>query len=1187
MNKNVTHIYIFLLLLVIFTFLGCHSDNEIRRDILLNEGWSTIANDTNRFACEGFQVKSYQTNNWLQVNIPHNWDDYGGYRRLVHGNRHGYAWYKKSFILDSPITNNHRYFLFFEGVGSYATVWLNGDSIGYHAGGRTSFTLDVTSAIHKGENILAVRADHPANIRDLPWVCGGCSPEWGFSEGSQPLGIFRPVHLMVTRDVRIEPFGVHIWNDKETSTEKAGLNLTTEIRNYSEQKREIKAVNRLLTAKGAVVKEIANAITLLPGQTDTIFQKLNDIENPILWSIENPYLYRVETEITENGKMIDKLITPYGIRWIKWDVHTENSTNRFYLNDKPVFINGTAEYEHMFGQSHAFSDEQIKARIAQVQSMGFNSFRDGHQPHNFKYHQAWDSLGMLWWPQMAAHIWFDTPEFRANFKTLLHDWVKERRNSPSIILWGLENESTLPTDFAQECVALIREMDPTTSSQRLVTTCNGGTGTDWNVIQNWSGTYGGNPEIYDEEISNQLLNGEYGAWRSIDLHSEGDFDIDGILSEDRMTLLMESKIRLAEKVNDKCCGQYHWLFNSHDNPGRIQGGEGYRELDRLGPLNYKGTVSSWGEPLDVFYMYRSNYADKNNEPMVYIASHTWPNRWTEPGIKNGIRVYSNCDEVELFNGIRENSLGKQKKAGIGTHFKFDSVNIQTNIIYAVAYVDGKEMATDQIVLNHLPVDGNIESLQEPVVPLQNLDSNQNVIYRVNCGGPDYIDTKGNLWMADVHKTGNGTWGSVSWTDDYDGLPAFYGSQRQTYDPIKGTNEWPLIQTFRYGRHKLNYQFPLPNGEFTVELFFVEPWYGTGGGMDCENWRLFDVAINDNVILKDLDIWKEVGHDHLLKKTVKATITGGALKISFPQVKSGQAVISAIAISTSSKNVKPAPSSPHLMTNLIVNSSSTALWSLETWMNTGLNYFADSIAKFVSLPPVLFGAEWIKTPAYVINNKAKLATFNLNDDADVFIGINTILHKPPKWLDDYSVTKHNVVTTLNGITNYHIYQKRYKKGEIIELLPISNNNVQSMYLVAAVPVSKLDDPIDLRQSVQYEAENGKLFGQAKRVDFMKKTCIEVPGHEGSIGFVFNVGLASKYGLEFRYMNMSDRAVEADVEIRAADNRLIWNGKWSFLPANIKWQSFRTDTQTTINAGEYTIKITPNENVQFYFDWVKVQ
>jgi hypothetical protein len=85
-------------------------------------------------------------------------------------------------------------------------------------------------------------------------------------------------------------------------------------------------------------------------------------------------------------------------------------------------------------------------------------------------------------------------------------------------MWGLQNESVLPKDFAEECSNIIREMDPTARNMRVITTCNGGSGTDWDVVQNWSGTYGGKPENYNRELAqkDQLLNGEYGAWRSID-----------------------------------------------------------------------------------------------------------------------------------------------------------------------------------------------------------------------------------------------------------------------------------------------------------------------------------------------------------------------------------------------------------------------------------------------------------------------------------------------------------------------------------------------------------------------------------------------------------------------------------------------------------------------------------------------
>jgi beta-galactosidase len=689
------------LLIAIFLLSSLSGFAQSRQSISLNNGWTTIADDTNPFKYNGFEKADFPTSNWQTVDVPHNWDRYEGFRRMKHGNRHGYAWYRRSF--DVAYDANKRYFLFFEGVGSYATVFVNGQKVGEHAGGRTTFTLDITHAINKNglNNLLAVRADHPAEIRDLPWVCGGCSDEWGFSEGSQPLGIFRPVSLEVTNNVRIEPFGVHIWNDTTATEKEAMLNLSVELKNYGPKNKNIMVVNSIVDANGKTLHSTSSKLKLPSGNATTAKQVivLNDVN---LWSPQSPYLYKVTTQVWDGKTLIDNIETPYGIRWIQWPIGRKNHTGQFFINGKPLFINGTAEYEHLMGISHAFSDDQIHARAMQIKALGYNAFRDAHQPHNLRFHPYWDQLGLLWWPQMAAHIWFDTPAFRENFKTLLRQMVKERRNSPSIILWGLENESTLPTDFAKECVAIIRELDPTAHNQRLVTTCNGGTGTDWNVVQNWSGTYGGNPFNYANEQKQQLLNGEYGAWRSIDLHTEGGYTASGPWSEDKMTLLMELKIREAEAAKDSSCGQFHWLLNSHENPGRTQNGEGLRDIDRVGPVNYKGLLTPWGEPTDAFYMYRSNYAPKTTDPMVYIVSHTWPNRYKNGGLKTGIIVYSNCDEVELFNDVDGLSLGKRINQGIGTHFSWDSINITYNTLKAIGYVDGKAVATDVVILQNLP-----------------------------------------------------------------------------------------------------------------------------------------------------------------------------------------------------------------------------------------------------------------------------------------------------------------------------------------------------------------------------------------------------------------------------------------------------------------------------------------------------
>lgn len=1138
------------------------ANNGIRRDVLLNDGWKTVMHEAKSDVYTGFEQPAFNDAKWKAVTVPHNWDQYEGYRRLKHGNLHGYSWYRKTFAVDRKEAGK-RYFLYFEGVGSYATVYLNGKKIGYHAGGRTTFTLDATDALLFGKtNTLAVKADHPAMICDLPWVCGGCSSEWGFSEGSQPMGIFRPVHLVLTDEVRVAPFGVHVWNDSTVIGKSAKLFIETELRNHGAKTRQVQILQRLVDAKGKTIAKQQLSENLQPGTQKTVKQQLSNILNPTLWSIENPYLYTLSTEIIENNRVIDRLETPYGIRWIKWDIFGKQPTNRFYLNGKPVFINGTAEYEHLMGRSHAFTDEQIVARVNQIKAAGYNSFRDGHQPHNLLYQKYWDEEGILFWTQLSAHIWYDTPQFRENFKSLLTEWVKERRNSPSVILWGLQNESTLPESFARECTELIRKLDPTSSSQRLVTTCNGGTGTDWNVIQNWSGTYSGNPVKYGEELSYQLLNGEYGAWRSIDLHTEGDFDQNGEQSEDRMTLLMESKIRLAESVRDKVCGQYHWLFSSHENPGRIQNEEGMRDIDRVGPVNYKGIFTPWGEPLDAFYMFRANYAPKEKEPMVYIVSHTWPDRWTTPGVKDGIIVYSNCDEVELFNDIDGASLGRQKNQGRGTHFTFNNVDIKYNVLKAVGYVNGKAVTADQIVLNHLPKAPLFTQKEKEKQSVTAPEKGFNYLYRVNCGGGDYTDANGNLWMADRAKTDSLSWGSVSWSKDFAGMHPYYASQRRTHDAIAGTNDDDLFRSFRYGMDKLRFDFPVADGDYRVELYFNEPWYGIGN-TKSDGWRVFDVAINNQAVLNDFDIWKNAGVNRAVKKAFDVKVKGGLLSIHFPEVKAGQAVISAIAIASKNNAAKASPASPQLIADLTVTADS-ADFALKSWTNTGDKAFSDSEAAFASLPAELYTAERIVRPA---KTKAAVA-FRLTNDAEVYIAVNDRMTSFSPWLTGFEIT--NKKLELSNGRKYNVFKARYKSGDKVK----THSNLTADYIVFVIPDVKMEEAKEARAMVTYEAENAKIKGAGfTKGNFKAKDYIEFTSLEknDTLEFDFSVGLASTYLLRFRYMNMNTSPVPMDLEIISPNGTVMRKDRLEFPVASEKWKPFSTTTGSTINAGTYKLRL----------------
>jgi hypothetical protein len=131
--------------------------------------------------------------------------------------------------------------------------------------------------------------------------------------------------------------------------------------------------------------------------------------------------------------------------------------------------------------------------------------------------------------------------------------------------------------------------------------------------------------------------------------------------------------------------------------------------------------------------------------------------------------------------------------------------------------------------------------------------------RVNAGGGDYVDGSGNLWSADFgYNTG------------------IKGSRS---DPISGTTDDPLFQSERWdpsASPNLQYSFDVPTGNYTVNLYFADIYGGKAG----VGLRVFDVMIEDELVLDDLDIYREVGHDAALIESFSVAVTDGQLNIEF-------------------------------------------------------------------------------------------------------------------------------------------------------------------------------------------------------------------------------------------------------------------------------------------------------------------
>lgn len=134
--------------------------------------------------------------------------------------------------------------------------------------------------------------------------------------------------------------------------------------------------------------------------------------------------------------------------------------------------------------------------------------------------------------------------------------------------------------------------------------------------------------------------------------------------------------------------------------------------------------------------------------------------------------------------------------------------------------------------------------------------------RVNCGGPAYTDSNGQLWQADTGFSG--------------------GHTGSTTLPLGATADQALYQTARYnnsGSTPLVYTFSVVNGTYNINLLFAE-W---NSAFEYVGGRVFNVKIQGILAFPNVDIFASVGAQAALVKSTNVTVQNGTLKIEFDNV----------------------------------------------------------------------------------------------------------------------------------------------------------------------------------------------------------------------------------------------------------------------------------------------------------------
>ena len=615
----------------------------------------------------------FDDSTWQEVSVPHDWVTTLPYAREA-SHSHGYktvgykypdtsiGWYRKTIKIPASDLGK-RLMLRFDGIFRNARVWFNGFYMGTEPSGYVTQIYDITPYIKYGEdNLICVRAD--ATLE-----------EGWFYEGA---GIYRDVWLEKSAEVSVVPFGTFVYAELKDAYSEAKLKIETEVSNRSLKPQLCEVAQRLLDADGnEIARSTATTLGLKSKETVTTKQSIS-ISKPHLWSTTDPYLYKVETTISQDGKIIDVHTTTTGIRDIAF-----SSKIGFLLNGKSLKLKGVNMHQDHAGVGSAIPDALQAWRIKQLKKFGCNAYRASHNPMTPALLDICDREGILVINENRL-MGINEEHLR-----LLERMIKRDRNHPSVIMWsdgneewGLEN-TIQGTRLAEAMREYTKLYDPTRPS----TVANAG-GTE--LIKGLD-VVGFNYIVQNDVDNRKKANPD---WKIVGTEETSGCGTRGWYFDTPEYPGRMISINRTDKPGVKNVIERGWKF--YDERPWAAGLFYWTGFDYRGepnPLEYPATDSEFGI-LDYcgFWKDEAWYLKSwwTDEPTLHIFPH-W-NLQGHEGEEVELWAYSNCDEVELT--VNGKKLGRQKMPKNG-HLKWKAT-YQPGKVVATGYKNGKRILTEVI-----------------------------------------------------------------------------------------------------------------------------------------------------------------------------------------------------------------------------------------------------------------------------------------------------------------------------------------------------------------------------------------------------------------------------------------------------------------------------------------------------------
>lgn len=344
-----------------------------------------------------------------------------------------------------------RILLTFEGAAHDSTVFCNGKKVGEHHCGYIAFTVDLTDNVLYGQdNLLCVRLDSRENLNVPPFGYVIDYMTYG--------GIYRDVRLEVKEKVSLSDIFVHTAIDFRSSPVTAQI--TSEI-TLTESDENVTIRQYYMPKSTAAAQESWRLLCEQTVSTDVScdkeFSLTATITAPLLWDTEEANLYILKTQLLyQDNTILDETETRFGIREAVF------KKDGFYLNGRKLRIRGLNRHQSFpyVGYAMPKSMQRLDADLLKKE-LGLNAVRTSHYPQSHYFLERCDELGLLVFTEFPGWQHIGDDAWKAQAVANAEDMIRQYRNHPSIILWGIRiNESPDDDAFYEKTNAVAHKLDP-------------------------------------------------------------------------------------------------------------------------------------------------------------------------------------------------------------------------------------------------------------------------------------------------------------------------------------------------------------------------------------------------------------------------------------------------------------------------------------------------------------------------------------------------------------------------------------------------------------------------------------------------------------------------------------------------------------------------------------------------------